>query len=194
MTDVSFKLRSIADGDQGAAAWLYDAFAAPLYRRLRIRYGYPGGLEVDDLLHDTFVQALRGGAELLVRWLDRQSRQPTEAALERYLWDLACGLASNRRRSQNRSGVVSIDSVKAPAEGPAAERSVLGRDVLNQLESCIEATNERTYLYFKLRYVDGLKPDEIAQATGWSKKSTYKRKQFFAEALKRCARRLGLDL
>lgn len=193
MTDVSFKLRRIAAGDHGAAAWLYDAFAASLYRRLRQRYGYPGGLEVDDLLQDTFVQVLRSRARVLVRWLERQEQGPTEASLERYLWDLACGLATNRRRSQSRTNVVSIDTARPLTELPAAERSVLGRDVLDQLEACLEATNRRTYVYFKLRHVDGMTPDEIARVTGWSKKSTYKRKQLLDDAIERCAEKLGLE-
>lgn len=193
MTDVTTKLREIASGETAAAAWLYDAFAATLYRRLRQRYGYPGGVEVEDLLQDTFMQALKQRGTVLTRWLDRQPQPPTEAALERYLWDLACGLATNRRRTQSRVNVVSIERAQPLTAGPVAERSLLGKDALEQLESCLEATNARTYLYFKLRHVDGLTPDEIVQATGWSKKSTYKRKQILDQTIQTCLDRLDLE-
>lgn len=193
MTDVTTKLRQIANGDAVAAAWLYDTFSATLYRRLRRRYGYPGGVEVEDLLQDTFMQALRGRGEVLIRWLDRQPKPPSEAALGRYLWDLACGLATNRRRAQSRVNVVSIERAPPLTERPVAERSLLGKDALDQLEDCLEATNARTYLYFKLRCVDGLTPDEVVKATGWSKKSTYKRKQILDQAIRACLERLGFE-
>lgn len=192
VTDVDNKLRCIAAGDSVAAAWLFDAFASPLYRRLRRRYGYLGSTEVDDLLQDTFLQALRGRGRVLLRWLERQPAQPDEPALERYLWDLACGLATNRRRAASRSNVVSIETATPLAEGPRAERALLGRDVLAKLDACLKESNARTYLYYQLRYVDGLTPDEIAQTTGWSKKSTYKRKQILDEAVERCADRIGI--
>jgi len=192
VTDVDNKLRRIAAGDGTAAAWLFDAFASPLCRRLRRRYGYFGSAEVDDLLQDTFVQALRGRGRVLVRWLERQPARPSEAALERYLWDLVCGLATNRRRAAARSNVVSIESATPLAEAPRAERALLGRDVLAKLDACLKETNTRTYLYYQLRYFEELTPDEIAQATGWSKKSTYKRKQILDQAVERCATRIGL--
>jgi|GEM_PF-1748593 len=192
VTDVDNKLQRIAAGDVSAAAWLYDVFATSLYQRLRRRYGYLGVAEVDDLLQDTFVQALRGRARVLMRWSERQIARPDEAALARYLWDLACGLATNRRRSAARSTLVSIDAAAPLAAAPRAERAVLGRDTLARLAACLKRDNARTYLYYKLRYVDGHTPDEIAQVTGWSRKSTYKRKQLLDLAVKRCAERLDL--
>ena len=52
------------------------------------------------LLHDTFVFFLRPDTTPLRRFLTEAPRgQGSFAALEKQLWDLACGVASNRRRS-----------------------------------------------------------------------------------------------
>src|SRR5262245_34558901 len=93
-------LERLVAGSRSAAAWLYDSFAPRLYRRLRQRYGYLGEAELEDLLQETFLVVLRNERRVLVAFLDRRPARPIESEeIERFLWDEACGLASNRRRS-----------------------------------------------------------------------------------------------
>jgi DNA-directed RNA polymerase specialized sigma24 family protein/tetratricopeptide (TPR) repeat protein len=183
----------LAAGDREAIAWLYDHVAPDLYRRLGRRYGYPGGPDAADVLQETFLLSLRDGARLLRECLDRQSAgTPVLPALERYLWDLACGVAANVRRSVWSRRAVPLPEQPSAAPEPPVERSLLAREALARLDGCLGSQGERLYLYFKLRYVDGLAPEEIAAGTGWSRKITYKLRQALNEAVERCLDRLGM--
>ena len=185
----------LAAGDPAAVAWLYDHAAPGLYQRLRRRYGYPGGPDAADLLQETFLLCLRDGARLLRTFAAGQpAGAPALPAFQRYLWDQACGLAANARRSVWSRRVSPLPEAPLAAAEPPAERSAISRDALERLDGCLAGWGERLYLYFKLRYVDGLTPDEIAAGTGWSKKATYKLKQALNEAVEQCAGQLGLAL
>jgi DNA-directed RNA polymerase specialized sigma24 family protein len=190
--EIHQRLRRLVAGDQSAAAWLYDTFASRLFRRLELRYGYPGGLDAEDLLHDAFVSFFQHDARVLRRFLELvPAAEQTVARLERHLWDQACGLAANRRRSKARATVVPLGRNEV-APSPSAETAVIDRDRLAQLGTCIEKQGTRIYLYFKLRFDDGLKPAEISRLTGWSNKATYKLKQSLTQAVRQCAEQLGL--
>jgi DNA-directed RNA polymerase specialized sigma24 family protein len=183
----------LAAGDPEAVAWLYDAVAPDLYRRLKRRYGYPGGPDAADLLQETFLLSLRDGARLLRGALATQpAGAPALPELRRYLWDLACGVAANVRRSVWSRRAVPMPETALAAGEPPTERSAVARDALARLAGCLAGQGERLYLYFKLRYVDGLTPEETAAATGWSRKATYKLRQSLNEAVERCLDRLGL--
>lgn len=188
---VEEKLERISKGDPEATAWLYDSFAPRLARRLRSRYPDLDA-ELEDLVQDVFVLFLRPEGDLVRAFLDRHP--PTRSALERRLWDLGCGLASNRRRSARHQRVVYLDDRDRSDPIPDAERRAVHRDRLERLDTCLQKGNPRVYLYFKLRYRDGLSPEEIAQATGWSRKATYKLKQSLNQEVKACAEALGLDV
>jgi DNA-directed RNA polymerase specialized sigma24 family protein len=183
----------LAAGDPRAVAWLYDQVAPDLYRRLRRRYERPGGPDAADLLQEAFLLCLRDGARLLRGVVESlPPGSPALPALRRYLWDLACGVAANARRSvwSRRSQPM---PEAAPASGePPVERSAIAREALERLDGCLQEQGERLHLYFKLRYVDGLSPEEIAAGTGWSRKTTYKLRQSLNEAVERCLDRLGL--
>jgi DNA-directed RNA polymerase specialized sigma24 family protein len=182
-------------GEREAAAWLYDGFGRHLYRRLRLRYGYPGGLNPDDLLHDAFVYFFQDRCAALRRILERTpSTELTAEVLERRLWDLACGVASNHRRAARRRGVATPEEDAHLSESPVAERAAVSRELLQKLDKCLRAAPPRVYLYYKLRYWDGLSPREISAATGWPQQVTYKVKEALNAALKACAERLGIGL
>lgn len=192
--EVHQHLQAILDGDRSSAAWLYDTFADELFVRLRHRYGYPGGLDPDDLLQDSFIFYFQRQAKVLGDFLRRTPRRRlTRKALLRHLWDLACGLASNRRRSAALRTVVPIDELRTRATTADAERQTIDRDAVEQLDRCLSESGERLYLYYKLRYRDGLTPQQVARATGWSMKATYKLKQRLNEAVERCAELLGIE-
>lgn len=186
--DVSARLLGLWRGDPAAAAWLYDTFAPRLFRRLRLRYGYLGESVAEDLLQETYVLALREDARLLRQSLNLDT--VTEQAVERFLWDQACGLASNRRRAAKRQFVPIEGEPVARAHGP--EHRVVERDLLRRLLTCLGGRGRRPLLYFKLRYREGLTPEEIAAATGWSRKATYKARQNLNDALQWCRETLGL--
>lgn len=190
--EVEDKLERVVEGDLEATAWLYDTFAPRLGRRLGSRYPDLAA-ELEDLVHDVFVLFLRPEGNLVRAFLDRYP--PTRDALERRLWDLGCGLASNRRRSAHYRQQVHLDDRDRTDPIADAERRTVDRDRLQRLDACLrEKATPRVYLYFKLRYRDGLSPEEIAEVTGWSRKATYKLKQALNQEVKTCAEALGLDL
>lgn len=189
---IAEKIRAIAVGDQRAVAWLYDTFSRELYRRLTGRYGGLPGVEVEDVLHDAMVFYLQNGAKVLEDFLRRTpAAERDEAGLGRHLWNLACGLVANRRRTTRSRPTLPLLGTAWTSSRPDPEQDVLGRDELDQLDACLKRRGERLYLYFKLRYEDGLSPREIVQATGWSTKATYKRRKALHDALRDCCRRLG---
>ena len=187
--DVSDQLRRLVSGEESAAAWLYDTFATSLFRRLRWRYAR---LEPEDLVHDLFVSVFRDDARLMAEFLERSSAPITRASLERRLWDLACGLATNRLRAHGQSRTFQLaEDFDETDSQPGAERQVASRDHLSRLAACVEKASARVYLYFTLRFRDGLAPEEIVRVTGWSKKATYKLKQRLNDAVAACAEQLG---
>ncbi|MEO1087608.1 MAG: ECF-type sigma factor [Acidobacteriota bacterium] len=189
--DVTHQLERLVGGDASAAAWLYDSYAAGLFRRLRWRYPR---LEPEDLLHDLFVAVFKDDCRLLRELKDRSPLPIPGSVLERRLWDLACGLATNRQRSHGHSKTLQLAETFDEADArPSAERAAVDKDRLERLADCIERTNARVFLYFQLRFRDGLAPEEIVGVTGWSKKATYKLKQRLNDAVKRCAEALGWD-
>lgn len=189
--EVEDKLQGILEDDSESAAWLYDSFAPRLARRLGRRYPDLAN-ELEDLVHDVFLLFLRPEGDLVEGFLQRHPA--THGALERRLWDLACGLASNRRRSSRRRKVVPLDDRDRADPDPGTERWTIDRDQLVRLDACLRQANPRVYLYFKLRYRDGLSPEEIAEATGWSRKATYKLKQALNREVETCAGALGLEV
>lgn len=195
--EVGRTLRCLLEGDRAAAAWIYDTFADRLYRRLRRRYGYPGGLDPDDLLHDAFIFYFQNDGKVLRDFLERvPPEKQTRERLERHLWDLACGVASNRRRSASLRDHWSLDENPVePADdrAPSLEERAVGRDQLARLDRCLEGQNGRVYLYYRLRFWDGHTPNEIAEIMGWSTKATYKLRQALNEAVRFCAESLGIE-
>ncbi|MCB1033540.1 MAG: sigma-70 family RNA polymerase sigma factor [Acidobacteria bacterium] len=191
---VRHRLTGILEGDREASAWLYDTFGPRLYRRLKQRYSYPGGLDGEDLLQDAFLFFFQNDGRVLRRFLEQvPPQQQTPGQLETYLWDLACGVASNRRRSAFHRRVVSLfDRHDIPLD-PLAERHAIDRDTVERLEDCLREGRERVFLYYVLRYKDGLAPEEVAAVCGWSRKATYKLKQLLDKAVATCARLLGIE-
>ena len=185
-------LRRILAGDERAAAWLYDVFAPPLFRRLAQRYGGTDRSAIEDLVQEAFLALWRNDRRLIGE-LTRRDPSPDRRAVERLLWDQACGVASNRRRTLRSFRPVGLEEVPArvlasPAgeDAGGAEERTIRRELLSLLDGCLRRAGSRLYLYLKLRHRDGLAPEEIVAATGWSKKATYKLKQALGEALARC--------
>jgi DNA-directed RNA polymerase specialized sigma24 family protein len=196
LSETAHQLARLLEGDSAAAAWLYDAVAPRLFRRLRQRYGFAGGQDPEDLLQDAFLFFFQRDGHILRQFLERTPAEGvTFESLEAFLWNQACGIASNRRRSVARRQQVAtlIPEQELPIEA-TAERKTLHRDLLARLEDCLRAGRERVFLYYVFRHRDGLAPEEISEISGWSKKATYKLKQALDHALAECAAPLGLIL
>jgi DNA-directed RNA polymerase specialized sigma24 family protein len=187
------RLLRVAAGDRDAKMWLYDTYAGRLFRKLASRYG-THGYNPEDLLHDAFIFYFQHDCRVITAFLERNSgRRITDELVERYLWDLAGGVVANERRARRKDSLRSLEASSLVSEAPGPERAALSRDLLAQLADCIQEHGRRVYLYSCMRYVDGLEPEEIAAATGWSTKATYKLKTKLNETLTRCAERLGLS-
>lgn len=183
-------LRQALGGEVGVS-WLYDSFSGRLFRRLGQRYRHLSTADREDVVQETFVAVLRQERRLLSLFLARVPEPLSEAALERFLWDQACGVASNRRKSSWRRLVPFVEGFDLPGEG-RGEQEQIDRDLLRQLDACLRAGDTRAYLYYKLRYREGLAPDEISRMVGWTRRTTYRMRQTLEEVVRRCAARLGL--
>jgi len=188
---ISARLRDVLRGDATARGWLYETFSPRLFRRIRARYASRAGFDPEEILHDTFVTLFQH-ARVVQNFLDEPAELQTVPRFEVFLWNHACGVASNRRRSLRRRAAAPWPEQEPESSRADPERETVGRDVLARLADCLESGATREYLYYKLRYVDGLTPAEIMVVTGWSRKTTYRLKLALDEAVARCARRLGL--
>lgn len=184
--DVTFMVRGVTEGLREHQRWLYRRFAPGLLRRLRSRYGSRQRLDAEELLQDAFVFFLRRGERsVLNRFLDRVSpRDRTSARLERFLWDQACGIASNRRRAAMRRPPQTefVDELDSPRMRPETEAE--SRDLMRRLDARLREGDPGVYLYFKLRYVDGRTPKEIGAFTGWPRATIYNMKARLDRAVK----------
>ncbi len=186
------RLDEVLAGCSVSKGWLYDRFAPRLLRRLRSRY-QPGGLDAEELLHDAFVLFFQDDARVLRSFVERTpASSRTESKLECFFWNLACGIASNRRRSRRRFHPLPLIGADQRPGIDDPEQRNLDKDTLVRIDACLRKGNTRVYLYYKMRYVDGLTPEEIAQATGWSRKATYKLKLSLNSTIEGCIRKLGL--
>jgi DNA-directed RNA polymerase specialized sigma24 family protein len=191
--ELTERLGRVVDGDDGAWRWLHDTFAPRLHRRLHARYARFRGVDVEEVFQDAFLFFYQSAPRTFGRFLDEvPAAERTETRLDAYLWDLACGIASNRLRSARRRPAPSPIPVEQAVDPVDAERRTLDRDLLTKLKACLKRAGSRSYLYYKLRFVDGFTPEEIARATGWSRKITYKLRPVLDGAIDRCARALGL--
>ena len=191
--DLTERLARVVDGDDEARRWLHDTFAPRLFRRLHARYARSRSVDVEEVFQDAFLFFIQSAPRTFGRFLDEvPTAQRTETRLDAYLWDLACGIASNRLRSARRRPAPSPVPVEQAVDPIDSERQTLDRDLLAKLKACVKRAGSRSYLYYKLRFVDGFTPEEIVLATGWSRKITYKLRLVLDGAIERCARRLGL--
>ncbi|MEM6793088.1 MAG: hypothetical protein AAF725_03860 [Acidobacteriota bacterium] len=193
MPSIQARIRGILLGRQEDAAWLYDSFAERLFRRLGSRYRDLTAEEIEDLVHECYVLLFREDGRVLRQFLERHpGLGPSAEQLERYLWDRACGLAVNLRRRTSRR----LESGREPnpslAAGSDEERGQLDRDALEQLGKCLQESGSKVYLYYQLRYWEGLTPAEIETVTGWRRDRVYRLRDALKRGLKACLERLGL--
>lgn len=193
-SDVAMQIEKIAAGDPRAQDWFYRRYSGTLYRRIRHRFGPDRSIDSDELLHDLFVWCLQDNAKILSSFAARnRSDDRTEFRLEGYLWGLVSGLVANQRRAKRRNeDPVALESIQEPA-GSDFDAESTDRDSVVRLSDCLKQRGTRLYLYFLLRFVEGLTPDEIGTVTGWPRPKTYKLKAVFNQAVRHCVEVLGLQ-
>ena len=190
---LSQMLVKVIAGEPEAGAWLYDTFAPRLYRLLYQRYGPDGVFDPDDLVQDAFIFFLQNQGKVLRDFLDQYPESDhTESGLLRRLWELTRGVVANKRRYLKTHGFSSFPELLDVASTENLEQDAIRRELIIRLDACLKKKKTRIYLYYKLRYHDGLTPQEIVQVTGWSQKAVYKLKDHLNEAVRHCAQKMGL--
>ncbi|MEM7247444.1 MAG: hypothetical protein AAF533_19065 [Acidobacteriota bacterium] len=191
---LSERLRALLDRDAASRAWLYDSFAGPLFRRLRRRYGAHPAVDVEEVLHDLFVQLYERDDGLLRRFLDQTpAHEQTPERLETALWDAACGIASNQRRRFKTRRLEALEAPDELRDDLDAEQVLSDRDLLAKLDACAREHGDTLYLYLKLRFADGHAPREIATLTGWPIEQVYRLRDELRPVIEGCVRRVLSD-
>ncbi|ANM29624.1 hypothetical protein ABI59_08600 [Acidobacteria bacterium Mor1] len=173
-------------GDSEARDWMYREFHSALHRRLAGRYGRWKRLEIDDLVQDLFVLLFQNDAQALRRFVEGvPSKDQTSGRLAGYLWDAACGIMANRRRSYERAPQFE-EATPDVATAEDLETRAHGRALIARLETELRRSETRVYLYYRLRCVEGLTPREISHVTGWTREETYALRGKFREFVQAC--------
>ncbi len=142
LTETGELVRAARDGDRSAFGRLYECFAPMVHGLLLARVAPP---EVDDLVQDVFLQAMRRLASL--------------RSLEAFGPWLAA-IARNRARDHHRRARDTVElPTELPGAGPADTEALT---VLTAVRRLPEAYRETLVL----RLVEGMSGPEIAERTG----------------------------
>jgi len=152
---------SLNSGDPRAPAALFDAYGQYV-ERLLFRVLGPDS-EIEDLLHDVFVQALASIGKLrdparLKDWLARMTVFVARGAI--------------RRRRRGR-WLVFVPAQELPPQG-ASTPPYEARDLLDRVFAVLRRLRPNDRIAFSLRYIEGLTLPEAADASGVSL-ATFKR-------------------
>lgn len=172
-------MRGLATGEPWAANALYDRYAGPVERMLRRTLGYERHTEIEDLLHETFVQALTSAPQL---------RDST--ALLAWMQTIAARVAfRTMRRRRARAWLQflapeQLPEVAAPDAPPEVRRDCAAFYCL------LERLPATEQLVFTLRYVEGM---EVARVAETCKTSLSTAKRRLAKAEERFGRLAASD-
>lgn len=188
--EFSNRVRKIVEGDQAAKEWLYDTFGGSLFRRLGARYRQRG-LDPEELLHDAFVFYFQNDGRVIAQYLSHTPvEDQDEESLDHHLWNLACGVATNRLRSRKlrRRFATDSDIDDLPEPGSAhPEMEIVDRDLIDRFGDCLRGHGDRLFTYYALRFRDGMTAEEIGAATGWSMNEIYALRTKLNHAAEKCA-------
>lgn len=143
-------------------AWarLYQDHFDGLFRHLRYLAG--NGQVAEELVQDTFVQALSSIA-----------RYDGRARFSTWLHGIGLNVARHHWRSQRstakaRAGLRAVHEVREQANAPTLDRTLLARQRVQALYEALEALPEHLREAFILRELEGLPLDEAAEQLGIS--------------------------
>ena len=154
-------VESLRADDPNAAAALFDAYGQYVERLLARVLGPDP--EIDDLLHDVFVEALANIGQL---------RDPARLKgwLTRMTVFTARGLLRRRRRQAWLVFLPADDVPPRPSAAPSPET----RDLLARVFAILRKLRPNHRIAFSLRYIEGMTLPEAAEASGVSL-ATFKR-------------------
>ena len=154
-------VESLRADHPNAAAALFDAYGQYV-ERLLVRVLGPDP-EIDDLLHDVFVEALANIGQL---------RDPARLKgwLTRMTVFTARGLLRRRRRQAWLVFLPADDVPPRPSAAPSPE----ARDLLARVFAILRKLRPNHRIAFSLRYIEGMTLPEAAEASGVSL-ATFKR-------------------
>jgi RNA polymerase sigma-70 factor, ECF subfamily len=163
-------VRGLSRGEVWAANALYDRYAAPIERMLRRTLGYERHAELEDLLHEVFLQALTSAHQLrdsvaLLAWLQTIAARVAFRTMRRRK-------ARSWLRFEDPEVIPDLEITDAPLEirrACAAFYRAVGK---------LPAAEQLT---FTLRYVEGMEVARVAHTCGLSL-STAKRRLSKAES------------
>jgi RNA polymerase sigma-70 factor (ECF subfamily) len=154
-------VESLRSGDPTAPARLFDAYGRYV-ERLLVRVLGPDP-EVEDLLHDVFVEALGNIAKL---------RDP--ARFKGWLTRMTVFVARGTLRRRRRQRWLSFAPEEALPDHPSPSTPPEARDLLQRVYAVLRRLRPNQRIAFSLRYIEGMTLPEAAEASGVSL-ATFKR-------------------
>jgi RNA polymerase sigma-70 factor (ECF subfamily) len=154
-------VESLVSGDPDGRAAFYDTFGSYV-ERLLVRVLGPDP-EIEDLLHEVFVEALANIGQL---------RDP--ARLKGWLTRMTVFVARGTiRRRRRQRWLVFVPTEELPAQtSPSTPPEA--RDLLERVYGVLRALRPNHRIAFSLRYIEGMTLPEAAEASGVSL-ATFKR-------------------
>jgi RNA polymerase sigma-70 factor (ECF subfamily) len=140
-------LRLASAGDETAARRIYDRHASRLLRFLTLTLGDSHAAE--DILQGAFLYLFRRAKDF----------DPEKASLPTYLHLIARNLARNELRRRARKPAQSIETLSETLAAQRADASL--EDMIAVMEKLSELSDDDREILL-LRYVQGMKPREIA--------------------------------
>jgi RNA polymerase sigma-70 factor (ECF subfamily) len=157
-------VRGLVSGEIWAANALYDRYAAPIERMLRRTLGYERHTEIEDLLHEVFVQALTSASKI------RDS-----VALLAWLQTIAARVAFHTMRRRRARSWLRFQAPEQLPEVVSEDTPPEARRACASFYRVLDRMPAAEQLVFTLRHVEGMEVASVAQTCNVSL-STSKRR------------------
>jgi RNA polymerase sigma factor (sigma-70 family) len=142
---------------------LYAAAGAAVERRCRALLG--DGEEARDMVQEVFLRAVVHGNSFR-----------GEASPLTWLYRISTNLCLNRLRDRKQHLPLELFAQVLPAQAATPEGAASARQAAQALLSGLDGRTRAVVVY---RYLDGMTQEEIAQVTGWSRKTLGKKLREF---------------
>lgn len=162
-------VRGLVRGEIWAANALYDRYAPPIERMLRRTLGYERHTEIEDLLHEVFVQALSSASKI------RDS-----VALLAWLQTIAARVAFHTMRRRRARSWLHFHAPEQVPDVVTEDASPEARRACASFYRVLDRMPAAEQLVFTLRHVEGMEVASVAQTCNVSL-STAKRRLIKAE-------------
>jgi RNA polymerase sigma factor (sigma-70 family) len=181
--DVAALVRRATSGDRAAVDQLVRRVLCPLLEaRIARQLARHGGnrQELADRVQQVLLRLFENDAAALRRW------DPARGSLSAYVGTIADHtLISEARRPAQPAPTEAPDDARSPDSGP--ESKVAFRSVLRAI---VDELGEEDFTLFRLVYMEGLSPDEVATLLELRKEAVYKRIQRLRPRVRELCERL----